>query len=32
MPNAANRFAAAKPIPLAPPVMTAARPSANAGC
>src|ERR1700756_5069040 len=32
MPNPANRFAAAKPIPLAPPVITAARPSANAGC
>jgi hypothetical protein len=32
MPNAANRFAAARPIPLAPPVITAARPSANAAC
>ena len=32
MPNAANRFAAARPIPLAPPVITAARPAANAGC
>src|SRR5215472_14799484 len=32
MPSAANRFAAARPIPLAPPVITAVRPSANAGC
>ena len=32
MPNAANRFAAPRPIPLAPPVITAVRPSANAGC
>src|SRR5262249_46310960 len=32
MPNAANRFAAARPIPLAPPVITAARLAINAGC
>jgi hypothetical protein len=32
MPDAAKRFAAAKPIPLAPPVITAARPIVNAGC
>src|SRR6202045_3288696 len=31
MPSEANRFAAARPMPLAPPVMTAARPSVKAG-
>ena len=32
MPSEANRFAAARPMPLAPPVMTALRPSVKAGC
>src|ERR1700731_2525668 len=32
IPSEANRFAAARPMPPAPPVMTAARPSVKAGC